>query len=60
MQEVFGRLDVKIPKKLKPCIDDYISKNTPAEQRTLQAAINSADNVTENLSKITKRCRSIR
>jgi len=52
LKEVFGKTDVRIPKRLTPCIDDYISRNTPAEQRTLQAAINSADNIADNLSKL--------
>lgn len=52
LSEVFGRTDIRIPKRLKPCIKEYLSRNTPAEQRTLQAAITSADNVTDSLSKL--------
>lgn len=52
LKEVFGKTDVRIPKRLTPCVNDYVSRNTPAEQRTLQAAINSADNIADNLSKL--------
>lgn len=52
LKEVFGKTDVRIPNKLNPCIKEYQSRNTPAEQRTLVAAIASADNVTDSLSKL--------
>lgn len=53
--ELFGSRTYRVPKKkLEGCINEYIAKNTCAEQRTLEAAIFSADNVTDNLRKINK------
>lgn len=52
LKEVFGRTDIVVPKKLEPCIKEYVDKNTPAEQRTLDAVIASSDRVVDNLSKI--------
>jgi hypothetical protein len=59
LQEVFNRKDIKIPTKLKACIKEYISKNTSAEQRTLTAAIQSADNVSDNLGKIQQNAKQL-
>jgi hypothetical protein len=58
LKEVFNTKHVKIPhKKLDPCIKEYIEKNTCAEQRTLEAAIASADSVTENITKFQQESR---
>lgn len=50
--EIFNKKKIKIPKQLEACIKEYKSKNVPVEQRTLDAAIRSADNVTSNLTKL--------
>lgn len=53
--ELFGSRTYRVPsKKLKDCIKEYVDKNTCSEQRTLEAAISSADSVTDNLKKINK------
>jgi hypothetical protein len=50
LKEVFGRADYKIPKKVDACIEEYITRNTPAEQRSLDGAIKSADAITATLN----------
>lgn len=45
LQEVFGRPTYEIPKKVEACIDVYRKRNTPAEQRALEGAINSLDSI---------------
>lgn len=51
-EEVFNKKKVSIPKEIEDCIKEYRSKNVPVEQRTLDAAIATADSVTSSINKL--------
>ena len=55
LKNIFQDSTQRVPRlKLQDCIDTYISRNTPAEQRSLEAAINSAESITSDLRELQK------
>lgn len=45
--DLFDRSDYPVPSRVRECQDEYRKRNTPAEQRALDSAINSAEAINE-------------
>lgn len=50
--DLFGRSNYSIPPKVQRCQEEYRRRNTPAEQRSLESAINSADGINDTVAKM--------
>lgn len=50
--DLFGRSDYPVPARVQRCQDEYRKRNTPAEQRSLESAINAADGITDIMAKL--------
>lgn len=52
LKEVFQRTNYPIPHKVELCMEEYRKRNTPSEQRALESAIVSADNINKQLGEL--------